>query len=102
MALQTPVINASATITVSDPAQNQTSSFPYYSIGPIDFSGQNFVRTCQTDYYYATSTPVTANNVLVSQVSQCYDPTIALWNVVALVVVFIGLLFWTIKKVKRF
>ena len=92
-----PTINASATISVTDPATAQTSSFPYYSIGPIDFSKLNFVRTEQTDFYYASGT-----TQVVSQVKQIYDPNIALWDIVLLTIGFINLFWVIVKLVKKF
>jgi hypothetical protein len=75
-----------------------TSTFPYTSVGPIDFSNLNFVRTKQVDYYYGTGS---AANQLMATVEQQYDPAIATIAVAVLIIVFFLVLGWFIKIIRR-
>lgn len=75
-----------------------TSTFPYTSIGPIDFSELNFVKTSQTDYYYGTGD--TAGQLL-SQVTQTYDPAIAMLEIAGLIILFFTVLLFFIKKIRK-
>ena len=78
-----------------------TSTFPYTSIGPIDFSKLNFVRTEQTDFYYGYPDASATTPVLLSQVKQVYDPTLAILVLGGLTFAFLSLLAWGIAKVRR-
>lgn len=77
-----------------------TSSFPYQSVGPIDFSNYNLVRTKQIDYYYGSISSGSVP-VLLSTVEQDYDPTTAIIIIVFLLSLFIAVCFWFIKKFKK-
>lgn len=79
----------------SSTQQSSTSSFPYYSVGPVDFSQLNFVRTEQVDYYYDTDASGSVH--LVSQVTQIYDPT---ETFAFLIFVTAGFLYCVIKFIK--
>lgn len=76
-----PTVNASGTIISVDQHSAPTSSYPYDSIGPVEFRQLNFTRTCEKDYYYSQIFPNGAVPILVSEVEQCYDPTTAYWNI---------------------
>lgn len=78
-----------------------TSTFPYVSIGPIDFSQLNFVKTTQTDYYYGYPDASATQEVLLSQVTQTYDPTTAFLTIGGLMFAFLFLLGWGIGKIRR-
>ena len=75
-----------------------TSSYPYQSIGPVDFSKLNFVKTSQVDYYYGTGS---ASNQLLATVTQTYDPMISILEIAGLMVVFLTLLGWGIMKIRK-
>lgn len=63
-----------------------TSSFPYQTIGPVDFANTNFVDTCQTDYYYnESSTPPQ----LLSEVKQCSNQYATYWTLAGTLTVFV-------------
>lgn len=78
-----------------------TSSFPYTGIGPIDFSKLNFVRTEQIDYYYGLPDASATTPVLLSEVRQTYDPSLAFLVIGGLIVSFLLLLGWGISKVRK-
>ena len=80
--------------------QTETSSFPYYGIGPVDFSRLNFVKTQQTDYYYDTIGSST-QEVLVSQVTQSYDPAVVMPEIAGLIILFFVALGWGIMRIRR-
>ena len=75
-----------------------TSTFPYTSVGPIDFSNLNFVRTKQVDYYYGT---VSGTQELMATVEQQYDPAIATIAVAGVAIVFFLVLGFFIKAIRR-
>lgn len=68
-------------VTITSP----TSSFPYEAEGPVDFSNTNFVRTCQTDYYYDAS----ETTQLASEVRQCNEPLATFWTLIGISTIFI-------------
>lgn len=76
-----------------------TSSYPYYSNGPIDFSQLNFVRTEQTDYFYDTDASGTQH--LVSTVTQTYDPILAMLMLGGVVILFFAVLGYFISKIRK-
>ncbi len=75
-----------------------TSTYPYTSVGPIDFSQLNFVRTKQIDYYYGS---VSGTQELMATVEQQYDPAIATIAVVGIMIAFFLTLGWFIKLYRR-
>lgn len=79
-----------------------TGTFPYISVGPVDFSQLNFVKTTQTDFYYCVDpTGDTSNTVVCSKVVQSYDPTTAMLMIGTLIIAFFIALGWGISKVRR-
>jgi|SRR5579862_2160427 len=83
----------------SSTVQTATSAFPYYGLGPVDFSQLNFVKTKQVDYYYDTIGS-SSQEYLVSTVTQTYDPTSAILVIGGAMFVF-GLVLWGIIKIIR-
>ena len=75
-----------------------TSSFPYQGIGPIDFSQLNFVETKETDFYYGTEG---GTQVLLSQVTQTYNPALAFTCIAVLIALFFLALGFGIKKIRK-
>jgi hypothetical protein len=74
-----------------------TSSFPYQTVGPVDFSGQNFIQTEQTDFYY------NASGTLISEVKQSYNPAISTIMIFGFIVLFLASTFFVVRLfTKRF
>lgn len=80
--------------------QVATSAFPYYSIGPIDFSQLNLVKTQQVDYYYGTIGS-SSQQILLSTVTQTYDPLQAMLLIGGAILTFGLVLFAVIKIIRR-
>lgn len=78
-----------------------TSSFPYTSIGPIDFSQLNFVRTEQTDYYYGRPDASSTSDFLLSKITQSRDPVIDFLMIAGLFLLFFTLLGFMIMKIRK-
>jgi hypothetical protein len=72
-----------------------TSSFPFTTQGPIDFSPLNFVRTEQIETLDASGTITSV------EVRQSYDPIAALWTIMGLVVLFIAACFFVAKQIYK-
>lgn len=85
-----PTIEASGTIQITDVHSAPTSSWPYDSMGPVMFRNLNFVNTCEEDYYYSATEPNGAVPLLVSKVSQCYDPATAFQYTLLLLLLFLA------------
>jgi hypothetical protein len=84
----------------SSSVQTETSSYPYFGLGPLDFSKLNFVKTQQVDYYYDT-VGSSSQEILVSQVTQSYDPAVALPEIGGLMIAFLYALGWVIIRIRK-
>jgi hypothetical protein len=72
-----------------------TSTFPYHAIGPVDFSGQNFVKTEQTDFYYSES------GTLMSEVKQTYNPVVSFFTVLIVGILCVIFVCYTAYKISK-
>lgn len=87
------ILNGTSTVT--------TSTYPYISVGPVDFSRLNFVRTQQTDYYYGYPDASATQEVLLATVQQTYDPGITILEIGGLIFAFFVVLGWGIMRIRR-
>lgn len=70
-------------------------------MGPISFQQLNFVNTCEEDYYYSQVYPNGATPLLVSKVTQCYQPAVSFGLVLGLAVIAFLVTWAVVKFVKK-
>lgn len=97
-------LNLNANFSSSTPGElgssGPSSTFPYESVGPVDYSNLNFVKTTQVDYYYDT-VGTSTTQYLISTVTQTYDPIEAILAVGLLMIAFLSALSYGIYKIRK-